>query len=404
MFVVLTALSAFGPTATPLPALQAAAKPDEDPYTKGDRTAMERAGIVSFGPFPFGDGHSTRRVDEVLGGERVRWIETAHFRIGSTLPEYRIPRAREQRDKIRAELERLAEKLPEVDPKTRKLDPWLRLHLIALRAEEFYSEFQDWLGVTDADFPDAAPTTIGADFMGLGPYLGQPSKYGILLTAKASSHGRYGVAFLGGTLESAKRHNYSKTGTILLATSTELFDGILSDDTVLHAHLIFNLSQNLLNGYRFYSHDLPLWIPEGLGHWFARRVTEDHNDFTLAPGEDGDLRSEGNWAPRVRARVRHKYFPTAAEMQLWSQPGELSFADHMLLWSRWDFLMSRGKQPFAQFARRSSEPFLDTGGVPAAPEAVRARVEAALQEAWGFDLAGFDAEWSAWVLENYPAK
>ncbi|HMQ23572.1 MAG TPA: hypothetical protein PKE00_13830, partial [Planctomycetota bacterium] len=91
-----------------------------DPYTKNDPAAMEKAGYVRFHPMPFGEQAgvevSTEKIEEELGDAKVRWVETAHFRIGSTLPAFLIPASeRKIKLKIEAELERLAKKLPNVN-------------------------------------------------------------------------------------------------------------------------------------------------------------------------------------------------------------------------------------------------------------------------------------------------
>ena len=130
-----------------------------DPYTKNDPVRMKMAGYISFGPFPFGEIGTkivdTAHVDKHLSYARIIWVETAHFRIGSSLGRWSIPTEIEVRRKLRAELERLKLKLGnKVNPKTRVLDPWLRLHLTAQRMEELYAEIQDWLGVEDSEFLD----------------------------------------------------------------------------------------------------------------------------------------------------------------------------------------------------------------------------------------------------------
>ncbi len=60
-----------------------------DPYTKNDPERMRKAGYVSFGPFEFGELGSknitSEHVEDHLFYARIIWVETAHFRIGSTL-------------------------------------------------------------------------------------------------------------------------------------------------------------------------------------------------------------------------------------------------------------------------------------------------------------------------------
>jgi hypothetical protein len=110
-----------------------------DPYTKGDPAAMAKLGYVSFGPFPFGNiadkPTDSAKIDATLEFIQIRWVETKHFRIGLNLPEWPVPVDPETRGKIRRELEELQKVLPSVNPKIRILDPWLRVHLTAMRLE-----------------------------------------------------------------------------------------------------------------------------------------------------------------------------------------------------------------------------------------------------------------------------
>lgn len=376
--------------------------PEVDPYTKGERELRLAAGIRRYGPLPWADGHGTRDIEEALG-RRVLWVETAHFRIGSTLPWYRIPRDKKQRDRIRAELERLAAVLPEVDPKTRKLDPWLRLHLYAMRVEDLYRSFEEMLGVTDADFPKARGERPGGRYMGEGPYLGMPAPYTLLLLEKQASLERYAAAWLPpGPSDVSRRHNFGKTGTLFLGVFTELNEGALRDDTALHVHTVFGLVHNLVDGYKFYGHELPVWVTEGLAHWYARRVDPESNNFTKVVEEQKDLRSSWDWAPRVRARVRHRYYPSFAEMLAWRDFQALTFANHMILWSRVDFLMARDPAGFGRFLGRMKDPIVDSG-LPSWDQ-VLARQEEALQAGWGAGPEELEEDWRRWVLANYPRR
>ena len=62
-----------------------------DPYTGGDAAAMALAGVVAYGPFAWADHVTTADVDRVLGEKRFLWLETAHFRIGSSMPSIGWP-------------------------------------------------------------------------------------------------------------------------------------------------------------------------------------------------------------------------------------------------------------------------------------------------------------------------
>ena len=131
----------------------------KDPYTEGKEGALEKAGYVSLGPFVWGDNHDTLQIEHVLGDQvKLLWVETAHFRLGSSLPPYKIPRVKEERAKLKKELTRLKKKIPKIKTTQKELDRWTRLHLFAQRFEDTYDEVTKLLDVVDEDFP-AGPTT-----------------------------------------------------------------------------------------------------------------------------------------------------------------------------------------------------------------------------------------------------
>ena len=121
------------------------------PYCGNDPELLAKAGLVSHGPFEFGKApHDTRSVDDALVSD-IYWIESAHFELGIGIGAYRV--TQNEKEKLRGELARLAEVLPEVDPKAKLLDEWLRTHLFAQRCEDADARFLELVQKTEADFP-----------------------------------------------------------------------------------------------------------------------------------------------------------------------------------------------------------------------------------------------------------
>ena len=208
-----------------------------DPHTGNDPKLMAKAGYVSYGPFKFGErgpnDTTSEEIEKHLDYERFLWAETAHFRIGLALPEWVVPMDPEIRLKIRTELAELATKLPKINEKTRTLTPWLRLHLTAHRAEKCYREFQELLGVTDADFPenkDAVVTGRGR-FMGFGKYLGMQEKYLLLVPERGNTCRDYLKNFIGRETLFGQRWHFIRSGALLYAVGTDMEEGRLKNDT-----------------------------------------------------------------------------------------------------------------------------------------------------------------------------
>lgn len=382
-----------------------------DPYTKNDPKQIAAAGYVSYGPFLFGNladtPTQTTQIDDALEYVEILWVETAHFRIGSNLPTWTVPQDMETRTKIRAELERLQQKLPSVNPKTRTLDPWLRLHLAAQRLEELYTEVQELFGVTDADFP-ADPSKVirqpGARYMGFGPYLGMKEKFQVVMFEKLGPYRQYLMDFIGRDTKFPQRWHFKETGALMFAVSTECDGGNLKHDTAIHCALAFNVGQNMLDGFRSYTYDLPVWIREGWSHWLLRRVDEKWNQFDQQEGGVADMKKTTNWGPYVRNLVSasNPKFAPFSEAYTWRDFGNLTFNDHTAIWSRMDFLQSQGKEKWQKFLF-AVKGRVDDQWIADQSDLVGATRDA-LRDAYGISVLDFDRKWSEWVKTTYPSK
>ncbi len=376
-----------------------------DPYTKGEPEALAKAGYVAMNRLEWGDDHSTIQVDETLGAVQMLWVETEHFRIGSSLPEYKIPK--EDKPKLQAELKVLKKILPKVKDKTRELDRWMRLHLYARRLEQLYERVQEVLGVTDADFPSSQEEATAAQkFMGNGKYLGRRDKYCVLLFEKKSGLGRYGQRYgagRGGSGESPLRLGFHGRGSLAFATTAEYFIGHFENDVSLHNHVVFNITSQLLDGYRDYYHAYPRWIADGMGQVLMREIDEDYPTFSSMKEPVSQVMEEESWGRKVRARVKVDYYPSAQELMRWPRGEKLEFANHTMMWSRVDFLLQEHPQAFQRFLSAVKEPIVVPGRAPTDDE-IFAQQEAAMKSELGFDGDGFDEAWSRWVLKNYPKR
>lgn len=373
----------------------------EDPYTGNDPAALAAAGYLAYHPFRFAEGASTEAVEKVLGdGVQMLWVETAHFRIGSSLPKY-VVEDRDERVRLRAELERLERIFPKVDPKERKLDPWLRLHLAALRCEDAWSEFERAFGLAGVRFPDGPGQKVDGAYRGEGPYWGMRDKFTVLLFEKESSYGRIKQKYLRGIGgDASARYLFPESDSMLYAAHVQ--GAGLDTDTALHCSLVYNLAHNFVDATCHYSFPLPVWIATGFGHELARRVTPKVNYFTEDKSYSQDEKDVWNWPPRVYARVKNEAWTPARRVFATTDAGELKYTDHMMAWSRMDFLLRQRPDALGAFLLAAKERIAE-GRMPTAEE-IAAQHDRAFEQAFGFDAAGFDAAWTEWVLANYPKK
>jgi hypothetical protein len=383
-----------------------------DPHTRNQPHLLEKLGYVRYAPMPFGQrgtqAVTSADIDAHLSYVQILWVETAHFRIGSTLEDWAVPLDPEVKAKVRGELERLQvrEGLPKLNPKTRRLDRWLRLHLFAQRLEEHYAEMQSWLGVTDASFPaDAeARAKMTGEYAGEGPFLGQKDKYLFLLFERNETYQDYLRTFVGRRTAGGQQWNFKDIDALLYACAADNPEegGRLKDDTALHGHVIHAATHNLINGFLHYNYDLPVWMREGPAHWFERRISPHFNSFTRSEGSTMLQNRQWRWELETRKLLGGEKFTPLSELYTWRDFGQMEFPDHVMAWSRWDYLMSLGKEPFGKFFR-ASKTLVDpmTGAMKG--DIVEGTREA-MRSAYGLSPLLLDERWKAWALENYPTR
>ena len=377
--------------------------PEEDPYTRGKAEALEKAGYVSFGPFVWGDGHSSSQLAESLGGVPVLFVETAHFRLASSLDTYPIGEDKLERELIERELKRLAKRLPRVKPKTRELDPWLRLHLFAQRLEELYADFGELLEVPEDLFAGRPFARRGGEplpfeLIGRGPYLGLNEKFSVLLTQKTSTLARYSAAHLDHAVETPYRFFFSDLDSYHYCTAFELMGEVYGNEVAFHCAVTYGVTQNLINGFRGYTHDGPLWFRHGVSRWFTRRIDPRWMVYSVGPGEVGRTEDEADWDVKVRGRVKNDFYPGFAEVLGWFDDASLKFADHMMLWSRADWLLQERPEETGEFMRLAMAP------IPWSKDRdtiVQTQFAEALAATLG-DPEDIDEAWCKYVLKRYP--
>ena len=377
-----------------------------DPYTRNDPKLLEKLGYVSYGPFPFGQRGTaevtTTEIDAHLSYAQILWVETAHFRLGTTLEDWAVPFDPETKAKLRAELERLKERggLSKLNPKTRRLDRWLRLHLFAQRLEEHYAEMQSWLGVTDESFPADAEARAGwsGPYAGEGRYLGERGKYLFLLFANDDTYKDYLRTFTGRRTTGGQQWNFKDIDALFYgcAADSPEEDGRLRDDTAMHGHVLHAATHSLINGYLHYNFDLPVWMREGPAHWFERRISPRSNSFTRSEGAAMLSNRQWRWEVETRKLIAGDDLKPLSEVYQWRDFGQMDFDDHVAVWSRWDYLMSLGKDKFAIFLRESKSQ-VDALTGQTRGDIVEGTREA-MRKAYGLTPLSLDEKWKAWAI------
>lgn len=376
-------------------------KPYNDPvqcyYCMGDAKLMEAAGVVSHGGFEFGKT-DTASADRLMVSDEIRWMETEHFRIGLALGTAKV----EDRNKVRAECTRLAEILEEVPSKPRSMDPWLRLHLYGQRLEDQYKVMQTFLGVTDADFP-AEPNAIWNGkgiFWGTGPMLGMPRKFEVLMLPSEASLTRYLRESYGLTTKKTQRWHIVESGTLQVTIHEQ--QASLKKDAALHGHVIFTSTQMMLNAFKHYSYDLPIWLMEGMGHLMERRLSPEYNTFSSSEGGAAQKTRKQDWEPPCYKLANNGKMPSFSSMVRMRDFADLDLPKHYGSWSLVDYL-EREHPGFMRKLLHAIKGMTDGGNITNGSnlaDVQRNMFKSQLKMTY----AQVDRAWLAWVGENYRAK
>ncbi len=375
-----------------------------DPYTKARPELIERAGYVSLGPFQIAQSIETKEVEEVLGGLRVLWVETAHFKLGSLLQTYRRVTDDFEEKKLAEELARLAKKLPRVRKDVREIDPWLRLHLYAQRLEEQYADFQTRVGVTDATFaakPASAPST--GPNMGSGPYLGLERKFVVLITEQKGQLQRFARRWIG-PQESSWYRKVLPGGAWFFGTSAQSTKEMGTKlDSALHAMVAAGLTYELCDGFRGGVAIRPLWFKHGLGLVYGRKAEPRWCVFVQRDSPEPDDQT-WRFEERLNGLVANKFVAGWDEMLAWKDGAEFEARHHMTMWSRVAWLAETDPTAFRTLAMRLSDPPTPSAASPTDDAGVNAGQVAAVRAAYGKTTADLDESWRKWVLKKYPKK
>lgn len=366
--------------------------PETCPYCHGQVELMAKGGIVSHGGFEFGRT-DTADIDALLANDDIRWIESAHFEIGFAGPPYRV--AGTEKKQLQAELAELQLLFPEIKPKAKTLDPWLRAHMYAWRAEKIWDRFVEIMQIDLATMPDGiTPWNGQGDYRGEGPYLGQKGKYEILIVPGEGDLQAYLLEQFGLHLKVTNRWNIMERDT--LAVTIHLRQGDLKKDRSLYGHVAFNLAHNMLDGFEHYSYDTPIWIHEGLAHVLEREISPKYNSFDSGEGATAVETSKSNWDAEVKKIVKAKKAPRMAELIAIRSYADLTLEDHFASWSMVRFLIEEHPDGFANLNKELHGRLYADGTVGSnnLPKVHRE----AFKKDLGMTYAEFDEAWRNWVL------
>lgn len=363
------------------------------PYCKNDEKVLEGAGLKGHGKMPFGKNNSDE-IKKFLSYTNPLFIESKHFRIGSLLESYTIPES--DWKAYAAEFAELRKVLPAVPAKPKILDPWLRLHLYAWRCEKRYERFLKIIQRKEEDFPDKR--IFGAPYMGEGRYLGMQDKYEVFLHKDLRTFTDLLREHSGSTTKKTKREHYVERGA--LGVHIPMTDEVRAD-LDLYAHLTHNLGHLFHVGYKHYTYEPPKWLEEGFAHVFEKEVNPEYNSFDSEEAATADMYEGDDWyGAVVRVIDRGKAAPLA-DLVHRSSFSSFGKEDHLIIWSKVEFLMSKPDLMAKLFdtlaGRLNKEGFGDGSNLQGAQREF-------LKKEAGWTFEEFDREWEKYVRKTYIIK
>jgi len=305
-------------------------------------------------------------------GEELHYIETDHFKLVINLPGQNMKLAFDP--KVRAEMQLLHVLFPSVSENTTTLSDHHIAHLIANRLKRTWSEVQELLGVTDADF--AAPYI----------HLGQKGKYELYLFRNKKNYDVFCDRFTG------RAHTFAQEWTNREDDSLAIICYFGAETYSIRDfwnQVVHSWSHTLLQGYRHFSFKLPAWLHEGFGHTFERKEYDGFNSFCYDEGGRAQFWEGKKWKQRLKKMVASgKVSPFPAYYQK-IEVGELLPEEHGQCWSLVSWLIETDPKKFRAFVNLIK---------------ARKTQDEALQQVYGWSVLQLDEAWRAYVLKTYPSN
>ncbi|MFT7484573.1 MAG: hypothetical protein ACI9F9_000413 [Candidatus Paceibacteria bacterium] len=368
------------------------------PYTKGDRDLERKLGYERVGFLPWRLNDDSTSVQENIGGIPMVWVETEHFRIGSSLVSYKLTGDKQETKYLKAEIERLKDKLGKLKAPKKSIDPWLRIHLYAQMLEDLYANFMSDFGFTDKDFP--APNK----------FLGHPKKFLVLLCEKDSEYGRYLRTYLDSDIEGSFRTGWMHEGMIATASYESVAKNWKDQadsptDSMYRCVITACVTSTFIDGYRDNLFRAPRWLSFAAAHIYQKKVDPRWTRF------DGrqiiyDANDDSwDWEPRVYKLVKNEFFASNEKLFQIIKYSDLTSLDHMIAWSKLSYLMDEkgGREgKLKAFLNDVCSPARGNS-FPTKEEFLQMQTKA-MKAHFGVTPVEFDEEWSKWVLKNYRKK
>ncbi|MAG56962.1 MAG: hypothetical protein CMJ83_11765 [Planctomycetes bacterium] len=271
--------------------------------------------------------------------------------------------------------------------KKTKLDQHAVAHLYAMRCLHLFAQWTD-LMCLDPDRKEYRPADHGQTW-------GNPSmnRGEVWLFPAAEPYHQFCRQFFKGFGKWSSWWYVKPSNQV----ATLIHAGKLKDD-ILHARLDHMLAHQHLFEYRGHYYHLPVWIPEGIGHYFERRHEQKFDTFCLLGQPRQKDRSDWEWKARkwkreVRSLVSKNEELPVTKLALSSTSNQdLIPRYHVQAWSMINYMIGMGRGRFRTF--------IDGLKTKAEDDHVLEAHNNAFRRTFGVSAGQFQARWRGWVLKK----
>jgi hypothetical protein len=363
------------------------ARGESCPWCKDDPERMQKAGIVSHGPIPIGPEGSAAIVEKLPASQWI-FLETAHIRWASSLGPCNVEQ--EDKKRVAAELARLKLLLPTVPSDPKRLDPFLRLHLFAMKGEGSSTRAsRNSCACKTPTSPSRARRTAP---MGDGRYLGEKDKFEIVIHAARATHGASSRSISAGRRPSTRCAGLKAQQKVVASIPRRTR---ICGDKWLYPHVVHNLSHLCFDAYKHFSYDPPLWLSEGLALCMEKEIEPESTTNEGEEGGKSDVRGPKDWNAAARKLAAAGDQARLAQLMGIHEVGELQESAKITCWSMVRFLLDEHGDAFAEFLG-GVKGQLDEQGYPSGDDlpALQRKLMKAL---WSWTPGSFDEAWVAWA-------
>jgi len=233
-----------------------------------------------------------------------------------------------------------------------------------------------------------------------GPHFGSRGRSEMYVFSKEEPYREFGRHFFGAAGAHASYWYHADTESVIGA-----FHATDLKPTEVYGRFVHLAAHDLTYQYGGYYHHMPAWIPNGIGHYFARRLGKIKNTYILNGTPENKHKqawewdkagNKQNWWREAKALVKSGSARALMQLGLQTRYVELEPRLHVQSWSMVHYIIGMGKGRFRTFL---DEMMMMNDG-----DSLLQVQQRALLRGCGVNMVQFERHWKAWVHRTKPPK